>query len=260
MCKLEEHDAAYLEGLLKKLNPKAKIVRSSFGKVDLKLLLNTSSFDMAEAEQMPGWMQELQGKHVPETLEYGISSFVFRALRPFHPMRLDRLLSSGFDGVVRSKGLLWVAGLHDFALVWSQAGAAVTIDNGSNWLHGSVEIFNWPPDIPPEYKSAPYVERACVTDAEFRRGPEEWKTWPNPFLTEASGAEEKKKKKGTSKKSAAVKKKPAAGSKLVKGTSLKSAAVKKKSAAGSKTVKSASSALKRKVSPQAHIPRKSRKV
>jgi len=283
---IKEHDAAYLEGLLKKLNPKAKIVRSSFGKVDLKLLLNTSSFDMAEAEQMPGWMQELQGKHVPETLEYGISSFVFRALRPFHPMRLDRLLSSGFDGVVRSKGLLWVAGLHDFALVWSQAGAAVTIDNGSNWLHGSVALTGcMAPDIPPEYKSAPYgdrrselvfigsdinearirksLERACVTDAEFRRGPEEWKTWPNPFLTEASGAEEKKKKKkkkGTSKKSAAVKKKPAAGSKLVKGTSLKSAAVKKKSAAGSKTVKSASSALKRKVSPQAHIPRKSRKV
>ena len=79
-----------LEKLLKKLNPKAKIIRSTHCKVEPRMLLNTSSFDMAEAEKMPGWFQELQGNHVPETLEYNISSFVFRAQRPFHPMRLER--------------------------------------------------------------------------------------------------------------------------------------------------------------------------
>merc|ERR1711871_134765 len=76
---VKERDAANLEGLLKKLNPKAKIIRSTFGKVCLENVFNTGSFDMAEAEQMPGWYQELQGNHVPEPLEYGISSFVFRS-------------------------------------------------------------------------------------------------------------------------------------------------------------------------------------
>merc|ERR1719183_2537868 len=117
-----ESESARLELLLKKLNPKAKIVRSSFGKLDLNLLLNTFTFDMAQAEQMPGWYQELQGNHVPETLEYGISSFVFRAQRPFHPERLDKLLAAGLDGVVRSKGLIWIAGFHESAMVWQHAG------------------------------------------------------------------------------------------------------------------------------------------
>ena len=97
-------ELAQLEALLKKLNPKAKIIRSTYGKVDASKLLNTGSFDMAEAERMPGWFQELQGNHVPESLEYGISSIVYRAQKPFHPWRLDRVLSAGFPDVIRSKG------------------------------------------------------------------------------------------------------------------------------------------------------------
>eukprot|EP00933_Yihiella_yeosuensis_P018536 TRINITY_DN15176_c0_g1_i1.p1 TRINITY_DN15176_c0_g1~~TRINITY_DN15176_c0_g1_i1.p1 ORF type:complete len:763 (-),score=187.18 TRINITY_DN15176_c0_g1_i1:164-2452(-) len=200
---IKDPDAAHLESLLKKLNPKAKIIRSSFGKVDLNLLLNTGSFDMAEAEQMPGWFQELQGNHVPETLEYGISSFVFRAQRPFHPKRLDKLLSDGLD-VFRSKGVIWVAGLHESALVWGQAGTTMSITNGAPWLQGSVDPSHWPADTPEQYKSAPYgdrrqelvfisrnikeaklresLEAALVTDAEFEMGKEEWAKWPNPFV------------------------------------------------------------------------------
>jgi len=217
---VKECDAARLEGLLKKLNPKAQIIRSSFGNVDLKLLLNTGSFSRAEAEQMPGWFQELQGNHVPETAECDISSFVFRAQRPFHPKRLDRLLSAGFDGVLRSKGTLWVAGLHASGLTWSQAGTAMRIENGSAWLHGSMDLASWPADTPQEYRSAPYgdrrqelvfigsnlnearirerLERALVTDAEFQGGKEEWAMWPNPFL--ADGATQKKKRKTLKKK------------------------------------------------------------
>ena len=82
---VEPKEAARLEDILRKMNPKAKIIRSKFSKVDPKLLLNTKSFDIHEAEQMPGWFQKLQGNHVPETIEYGISSFVFRADKPFHP-------------------------------------------------------------------------------------------------------------------------------------------------------------------------------
>ena len=84
---MSESDAKHLEGVLKKLNPKAKVIRSTFSKVDLKQLLDTKSFDIAEAEQMPGWYQELQGNHVPESEEYGISSLVYREKRPFHPTR-----------------------------------------------------------------------------------------------------------------------------------------------------------------------------
>lgn len=207
-----ESDAARVEAVIKKFNPKAKLIRSTFGKVDLKLLLNTFTFNMTEAEQMPGWYQELQGNHVPETLEYNISSCVFRAQKPFHPDRLDKLLASGFDGVLRSKGLLWIAGVHASGMVWNHAGEAIHIDNGPEWLHGTVDPSKWPSDTPQEYRDALYGDRrqelvfigtnlnevelrkklngALVTDAEFKSGPEEWATWPNSFLTVVEESEE----------------------------------------------------------------------
>lgn len=220
---VEAAAVARLEHLIKKLNPKAKIIRSAFSKVDPKLLLNTGSFDMAEAEQMPGWYQELQGNHVPETLEYNISSFVFRERKPFHPERLDKLLNNGLDDVLRSKGVLWVAGIHESALVWSQAGGTARIESGAPWLHGSVDIKDWPLDTPVEYRGAQYGDRrqelvfigknlgeaqlrqhlqhALVTDAEFEMGLDEWTKWPNPFADEtedddgaASKTEQERKK------------------------------------------------------------------
>ena len=104
---VEKKDLETLEALLKKLNPKAKVVHASFGKVDSSLLLNTRSFHMEEAERMPGWFQELQGNQVPDAMECGVASLVFRAQKPFHPKRLDELLKGGLETeILRSKGLL----------------------------------------------------------------------------------------------------------------------------------------------------------
>lgn len=198
---VKESDASVLEGFCKKLNPKAKIIRSSFGKVDLKLLLDTKSFDMAEAEEMPGWYQELQGNHVPETIEYGISSFVFRSQKPFHPTRLNKLLRRGLDRVLRSKGVLWVAGLNVHCLVWHQAGETLSIDDGAQWL-AATDLAEWPPELE-SYKTSTYgdrrqelvvigqqldqtalrkqLEQALVTEEEFQMGPQVWDKWPNVF-------------------------------------------------------------------------------
>lgn len=152
---IAEDDAARVEGILRRLNAKARIVRSTFGKIDPKLMLDTSSFDLAEAEKMPGWVQELTGNHVPETLEYNISSFVFRAQRPFHPARMLLLQSTGSDGILRSKGIIWVASSPQQALIWGQAGMSIRIEAGSLWLHGRVDASEWPPAIPDKYKSTP---------------------------------------------------------------------------------------------------------
>jgi len=181
---VKDRDAAHLEGLLKTLNPKAKIVRSSFGKVDLNLLLNTGNFDMTEAEQMPGWLHELQGNHVPETLEYNISSFVFRAQRPFHPERLEQLLDAGFEPsygmleklldswksrVIRAKGVVWVAGL-EVSLLLNQAGSAKPrLELGSAWLHrGDMrqEIVFIGRNLKKD-RLINHLEQALVTDTEF---------------------------------------------------------------------------------------------
>ena len=76
------------------------------GKVDFRDVIGTGLYDEEAASRMPGWFKELNGEHIPETEEYGISSFVYRRRKPFHPQRLMDALNGGLLGVVRSKGLL----------------------------------------------------------------------------------------------------------------------------------------------------------
>lgn len=89
-----------LEAAIKKLNPAARIIHSSFAKVPVASLLNTGLFDMEEAESSAGWQKELAGEHTPETEEYGISSFVFRSHKPFHPERFWRYLNHDYPAGV----------------------------------------------------------------------------------------------------------------------------------------------------------------
>ena len=91
---IKEDDKQRLFAILNKLNPRAKIEISEFGKVNLDKVLNTGLFDFNEASQAPGWLKELRGEHTPETEEYGIKSFVYRARRPFHPQRFYDFINS----------------------------------------------------------------------------------------------------------------------------------------------------------------------
>ena len=86
-----------VEALVRKLNPSTKIIRTNYSQVDLKEVLNTGRFSFEEAMSSAGWLEELRvEEHVPETLEYGIGSFVYRRRVPFHPKRLFEFLSTNF--------------------------------------------------------------------------------------------------------------------------------------------------------------------
>jgi G3E family GTPase len=118
-----EKDLAKLEAILVHLNPGATLVRAVRGKVDLSRVIDTRRFDLATARRSAGWLRELGGEHVPETEEYGISSFVYRQHRPFDPKPLDRLFGdAGFwTPILRSKGFFWIATRPDVMWSWGQA-------------------------------------------------------------------------------------------------------------------------------------------
>ncbi|UJR80508.1 zinc metallochaperone GTPase ZigA [Sandaracinus amylolyticus] len=134
-----------LEALLRKLNPDARLVRATHGGVPLDVVLNTQRFDFERATRAPGWYQELEGKHRPETDEYGISSFVWRSKRPLHPERFDAFLKSEWRGVLRSKGFFWLATRMSEALSWSSAGPAARVEHAGYFL-AAVDRANWPSD------------------------------------------------------------------------------------------------------------------
>lgn len=124
-----------LKAAIHKLNPGARIIKSSFSKVPPKDILHTGLYNFEEAEQSAGWIEELnKEQHTPETDEYGIGSFVFRSKKPFDPDRFWDYIQSGFPStVIRSKGLFWLASRPQQALVWSQAGGSLRADSAGTW-------------------------------------------------------------------------------------------------------------------------------
>jgi len=134
-----------VEGIVRALNPEAKVVRAKMGAVDPKLILNTGLFDMEQAEASPAWIKELNGEHTPETEEYGIASFVFLNPRPFHPGRINAFFHAEHRGLVRSKGFFYVGSRMERVFQWSQAGGSGRYEVFGRWWD-SVPRNEWPDD------------------------------------------------------------------------------------------------------------------
>ena len=130
-----KQELSFLRNTISKLNPSAKLIESTFSKVNPKEILHTGMFDFEKAEQSAGWIEELNKKeHKPETEEYGISSFVYKTKKPFDPVRFWNFIQKGFPlSIIRSKGLFWLASRPDQALLWGQAGGSLKADNAGVW-------------------------------------------------------------------------------------------------------------------------------
>ncbi|MBA34749.1 MAG: 4-hydroxytetrahydrobiopterin dehydratase [Oleispira sp.] len=136
-----------LKGILTGLNPVAEQILSDHGQVPLDSLLNTNSFSFERAKQDPGWLKEMRGEHVPETEEYGISSFSYQARRPFHPQKFyDFLYQDWPEGkLIRSKGYFWLASRPLFAGNWHQAGG-IAHHGPAGMFWKAVPKSQWPED------------------------------------------------------------------------------------------------------------------
>ncbi|MBY0412872.1 MAG: GTP-binding protein, partial [Bdellovibrionales bacterium] len=142
---ISNEEKVRLTGIIKKLNPKAHILESKKSAIDVRSILNTKKFDFEEAMNAPGWMMELRGQETKETEEYGISSFVFREKRPFHPERFWEIITNLPNEIIRSKGFFWVATKPSVVGLWSQAGRTSTLEARGQWL-ASMEISDWEVD------------------------------------------------------------------------------------------------------------------
>ncbi len=137
--KLDLVDAASADRLratLARFNPAARVVPAVRGRVPVGEVLGTDRFNLERAQQAPGWVRELNGDHVPETEEYGISSTVFRSSTPFHPGRLwtfvtEALDSGAYGQVLRSKGFFTLVSRPHVTGLWSQAGSVARFEPSS---------------------------------------------------------------------------------------------------------------------------------
>lgn len=206
------YDLEQLDQIIRRLNPKAERLHVTESQVPLSAILGTGRFQLAEAEEMPDWLAVPRGQEETETEEYGISSFVYRRDRPFHPQRLSDELNDDlelglFSGVLRSKGLIWIATRHDYAYDWSQAGCSIRMDPAGTWW-ASTPDDDWPGDeeevaeirdrfageFGDRHQELVFIgqgldqgrietilDRCLLTDAEFAQGPDAWASMEDPL-------------------------------------------------------------------------------
>jgi G3E family GTPase len=217
---VSEKKLGSLEAVLRSLNTSARIIRSVRGKVPLAEILNTGRFDFERAEAAPGWMAVARGEELPETVEYGITSFVYRARKPFHPERLYRFMTDKkmTGSLLRSKGFVWIVTRPKWTALWSQAGRVMELSPQGVWW-ADVTRDQWPDD-PAEQADIlanfdgefgdrrqelvfigkkldettirAALDAALMTDAEMTGGPAVWSKirdplpeWPTPELVDA---------------------------------------------------------------------------
>ena len=144
---VESKDIDKLKAIIKNLNTNARILPITMGEVEIDNVLNTGLFDFDKAKEAPGWLKEMRGDHIPETEEYGISSFSYVARRPFLPEKFFNFVhnTEQFGRLIRSKGYFWLGSRLEYAGQWSQAGGIARYGfAGLFWR--SVPKKDWPTD------------------------------------------------------------------------------------------------------------------
>ena len=199
--------------IISQLNSSATVIETSKSRVSLDSILGTGKFKMEAAKELSSeWLAIPRGEEEAETDEYGISNFLFRSNRPFHPQRIwdavgDDMEGGLFKGVLRSKGIAWIASRHDWAYNWSQAGCSVLLDPAGFWW-ASAPDDSWPDeeDVLAEIEArmiheygdrqqelvfigqnldqqhvTRVLESCLLTDEEYALGPVSWEFFKDPM-------------------------------------------------------------------------------
>jgi G3E family GTPase len=196
-----------LAALLATFNPTAEILSTAHGHVPLSKVLNTGRFDMERAQNAAGWQKAMSGEHLPESEEFGVTSFVWRARRPVHPVRFKALIEGDLPGVVRAKGFFWLATRHAWVGEWQLAGR-MGRHQGAGFWWAAIEEKRWPEDpswrkmirdlwVEPsgdrrqeivfigigmdEAKLRAELDATLLTNEEWRAGPRAHARLPDPF-------------------------------------------------------------------------------
>ncbi|AXB43064.1 ribosome hibernation factor-recruiting GTPase MRF [Amycolatopsis albispora] len=178
----------------------------------LELATTTEVADVVPAGARRGEVTDMHGTLLrgepPLVEDCGIALLTYTRTRPFHPERLHDAIDVLLDGVVRTRGRVWVASQPEMALWVESAGGGLGIGHAGHWLAAdegpewtdvsperrTLASLRWDPEFgdraqelvvlthqaTPEEVSAA-LDAALLTDEELAAGPEAWARYPDPF-------------------------------------------------------------------------------
>jgi G3E family GTPase len=199
-------DEGLILNLLKHLNPEARVILAEHGEVPIEEVVSTGRFPDASNG---GSTEALPVDADSDSSGSGISSFYYRANRPFHPQRLwDFWMEHQLaPSILRSRGNLWLATRNAMSGFWSQAGQVMAAEPAGKWW-AETDRNEWPqddPDFTAELESvwseqwgdrrqelliisqiapdeiAAAINECLLTDEEMQGGPEFWSSLEDPF-------------------------------------------------------------------------------
>ena len=152
---IKKDELEQVKSVIRKLQPKAEIIETNYGKVDVEKILNTKSFNLEEVASSAGWIQELENDEEEhddmhdhhhhehhhhdhehgETEEYGIGSFVYYRREPFNRNKFEKFADNfPIKTVIRCKGILWFSNEPSIGYVFEQAGKQVQAFESGEWI------------------------------------------------------------------------------------------------------------------------------
>jgi G3E family GTPase len=198
-----DRDFKLARGVVSALNPSVRIIQRSPGTAPPKLLDAERSFDFEAVLAGAGWRRMMEREPVARRGDDGVTRFVYRARRPFHPEKFWNLIQKPFPDVFRAKGFFWLASRMDVVGGLNIAGAECHYSPAGQWwaAHDSHHA-----EIPDRLKKEwvePFGDRrqaiafmgvdlnwaelsarldACLLSAsEMKSGAHSWEALPDPF-------------------------------------------------------------------------------
>ena len=129
-----------LKGIVKSINPGAKVLECNYGDVDLDELIYTGMYNFVEVATSAAWIAAIEGEDEEEeaegeALEYGIDTYVYTRRPALDLNKFDDMVARHWPAnIIRAKGLCYFSVDADKCYLFEQAGRQKTLKDAGLWF------------------------------------------------------------------------------------------------------------------------------
>ena len=139
-AELTADEMGKLKGIVKSINPGARVLECNYGDVDLDELIYTGMFRFDEVATSAAWIAAIEGEDEEEeaegeALEYGIDTYVYTRRPALDLNKFDNMVAKHWPAnIIRAKGLCYFSQDIDKCYLFEQAGRQKTLRDCGLWF------------------------------------------------------------------------------------------------------------------------------